>query len=88
MTARSNRDEQLVVKAAAKLVEDGMLVGIGTGTTISQLLPRPRPSLHRHLTCNRKAALKLGLSVQPFLEPPTTATWRSTAPGKSRQRFG
>jgi ribose 5-phosphate isomerase len=28
-----------VVKAAAKLVEGGMLVGIGTGTTISQLFP-------------------------------------------------
>lgn len=62
-----------MAKAAAKLVEGGMLVGIGTGTTISQLLPLlPGRDVVYIATSpiTEKAALKLGLSVQPFFEAP------------------
>jgi ribose 5-phosphate isomerase A len=72
MTVRSNREKQLAAEAAAKLVEGGMLVGIGTGTTISQLLPLlPGRDVVYIATspATEKAAMKLGLRVQPFRAP-------------------
>jgi ribose 5-phosphate isomerase len=57
-----------VAEAVAKLVAGGMLVGIGTGTTISQLLPLlPGRDVVYIATSpiTEMAALKLGLSVQP-----------------------
>src|SRR6516225_7031691 len=33
------REKQLAAEAAAELVEDGMLVGLGTGSTVAFLLP-------------------------------------------------
>jgi ribose 5-phosphate isomerase A len=72
MTARSDREKRLVAEAAAQLVEGGMLVGIGTGTTIGQLLPL-LPGRHvvyiATSPATEKAALKLGLSVRPFSAP-------------------
>ena len=58
-------------EAAAALVEDGMLVGLGTGSTVAYLLPA---LAHRRLDIRcvatsprtEKAASLLGLSVQPF----------------------
>lgn len=35
----SDREKQLAAEAAAELVEDGMLVGLGTGSTVAFLLP-------------------------------------------------
>ncbi len=58
---------------AAKLVEDGMRVGLGTGSTVAYLLP----ALARrgvHLRCvatspqTERAARELGLVVDPFEE--------------------
>lgn len=72
MTARRNREKQLVAEAAANVVEGGMLVGIGTGTTIGQLLPLlPGRDVVYIATspATEKAALKLGLSVRPFSAP-------------------
>ena len=33
------REKQLAAEAAVAIVEDGMLVGLGTGSTVSYLLP-------------------------------------------------
>jgi ribose 5-phosphate isomerase A len=35
----AGREKQVAAEAAAKLVEDGMLVGLGTGSTVAFLLP-------------------------------------------------
>src|SRR3989304_8007421 len=35
----SDREKQLAAEAAARLIEDGMLVGLGTGSTVGYLLP-------------------------------------------------
>lgn len=66
------RDQKLAVAvAAAALVEDGMTVGLGTGSTVEQLLP---PLAARGLTLRCVAtsprtegvARALGLAVEPF----------------------
>ena len=61
----------MAAQAAAQLVEDGMRVGLGSGTTVSYLLPA---LAGRHLsircvaTSERTAARarELGLTVEPF----------------------
>ena len=35
----NGREKQLAAEAAAELVEDGMRVGLGTGSTVAFLLP-------------------------------------------------
>jgi DeoR/GlpR family transcriptional regulator of sugar metabolism len=35
----TDQEKQLAAEAAAELVEDGMLVGLGTGSTVAFLLP-------------------------------------------------
>jgi ribose 5-phosphate isomerase A len=68
----STEHEKLVAaEAAALLVEDGMRVGLGTGTTVSYLLPalaRRGLSLRCVATSERTAkhAGELGLAVEPF----------------------
>jgi ribose 5-phosphate isomerase A len=68
----STEHEKLVAaEAAALLVEDGMRVGLGTGTTVSYLLPalaRRGLSLRCVATSERTAkhAGGLGLAVEPF----------------------
>src|SRR5262245_45210619 len=65
-------EKRLAAKAAAELVEDGMSVGLGTGTTVVHLLPALAA---RGLTlrcvatsvATEKQARSLGLSVEPFL---------------------
>lgn len=57
--------------AAAELVQDGMRVGLGTGTTVSFLLPalaRRNLSIRCVATSERTAARasELGLTVEPF----------------------
>jgi ribose 5-phosphate isomerase A len=66
-------EKRLVAEAAAELVEDGMSVGLGTGTTVAWLLPalaRRRLSLRCVATSPRTeaSARQLGLSVEPFGE--------------------
>lgn len=67
----SDREKQAAAEAAAELVEDGMLVGLGTGSTVGFLLPA---LAHRglELRCvatsvqTEKAARALGLRVASF----------------------
>ena len=64
-------EKRIAAEAAAALVEDGMRVGLGTGTTVAHLLP----ALARRglgLRCvatspaTEEAARALGLEVEPF----------------------
>jgi ribose 5-phosphate isomerase A len=70
-------EKRLAAEAAAELVEDGMLVGLGTGSTVGYLLPalahrgfRLRCVVTSHAT--ESAARQLGLAVESFsgLEAP------------------
>jgi ribose 5-phosphate isomerase A len=64
-------EKRIAAEAAAPLVEDGMRVGLGTGSTIAYLLPALAARRLR-LRCvatsrvTEEAALELGLSVEPF----------------------
>jgi ribose 5-phosphate isomerase A len=65
------REKQLAAEAAAEFVEDGMRVGLGTGSTVAFLLPalaRRGLSLRCVATslATEAAARELGLSVEPF----------------------
>jgi ribose 5-phosphate isomerase A len=64
-------EKRAAAEAAAELVQDGMSVGLGTGTTVAHFLP----ALARRdlgLTCvatspaTEEAARRVGLEVQPF----------------------
>ena len=65
-------EKQVAAEAAARLVEDGMTVGLGTGSTVAFLLPAL--AAHRlDLRCvatspaTETAARDLGLHVEPFV---------------------
>jgi ribose 5-phosphate isomerase A len=65
------QEKRAAAEAAALLVEDGMTVGLGTGTTVTYLLPalaRRRLSVRCVATSDRttRAAGGLGLAVEPF----------------------
>jgi len=65
------QEKRAAADAAALLVEDGMTVGLGTGTTVSYLLPalaRRGLSVRCVATSDRtaSAAAELGLAVEPF----------------------
>jgi ribose 5-phosphate isomerase A len=69
----SEREKRLAAEAAAELVEDGMLVGLGTGSTVAYFLPavaNRRLSVRCVATSpgTERAALELGLRVEPFSE--------------------
>jgi ribose 5-phosphate isomerase A len=70
----SHEDEKrLAAEAAAGLVEDGMLVGLGTGTTVAYFLPAlARRGLRLRCVATslqtETAARELGLHVEPFDE--------------------
>src|SRR6202161_94567 len=64
------REKQVAAEAAAELVEDGMTVGLGTGSTVAYLLPAlARRSLD--IICaatsprTEHAARELGLRIEP-----------------------
>jgi len=64
-------EKQLAAEAAAELVDDGMTIGLGTGTTVAYLLPalaRRRLSVRCVVTSpgTEGAARQLGLAVEPF----------------------
>jgi ribose 5-phosphate isomerase A len=68
---RIEREKQLAAEAAAALVESGMKVGLGTGTTVAYLLPAiasRKLDIHCVATSPRteKAATDLGIKVGPF----------------------
>jgi ribose 5-phosphate isomerase A len=67
----ADREKRLAAEAAAELVEDGMTVGLGTGSTVGFLLPAlARRGLRiRYVSTSlqtESAAVALGLSVEPF----------------------
>jgi ribose 5-phosphate isomerase A len=65
------REKRAAAEAAAELVEDGMAVGLGTGSTVAYLLPALAARGLR-LRCvatspqTERAARALGLVVEPF----------------------
>jgi ribose 5-phosphate isomerase A len=71
MRSEVEREKQRAAHAAAEMVEDGMTVGLGTGTTVAYLLPAVAArqlSLRCVTTSPRteQAAMKLGLRVERF----------------------
>ena len=90
-----DHEKRIAAEAAAALVEDGMRVGLGTGSTVAHLLPA---LARRELTlrcvatspATEQAARELGLEVEPFTGPTRSpsSTSRSTAPTRSRRRAG
>jgi ribose 5-phosphate isomerase A len=67
----TEREKRLAALAAAELVEDGMWVGLGTGTTVAHLLPA-LAALGLSIRCvatsarTELAARELGLAVEDF----------------------
>jgi ribose 5-phosphate isomerase A len=66
-------EKRLAAEAAAELVEDGMAVGLGTGTTVGHFLPAlARRGLRLRCVATslqtETAARELGLTVEPFDE--------------------
>jgi ribose 5-phosphate isomerase A len=72
MTIRDpEQEKQAVAAAAAALVEDGMLVGLGTGSTVGYLLEAlARRSLELRCVATsprtEAAGRELGLTIEPF----------------------
>jgi ribose 5-phosphate isomerase A len=67
----SDGEKRLAAEAAAELVEDGMRVGLGTGSTVAFLLPAiARRGLRVRCVATspatESAATELGLRVEPF----------------------
>jgi ribose 5-phosphate isomerase A len=64
-------EKQAAAEAASRLVEDGMTVGLGTGSTVAFLLP-PLAARNLSIRCvatspaTQSAAGELGLAVEPF----------------------
>jgi ribose 5-phosphate isomerase A len=64
-------EKQAAAEASARLVEDGMTVGLGTGSTVAYLLP-PLAARGLSIRCvatspaTESAARALGLQVEPF----------------------
>jgi ribose 5-phosphate isomerase A len=71
VTADTEREKHLAALAAASLVEDDMMIGLGTGTTVAHLLPLLAARRLR-ITCvatspaTEAAADNLGFRVIPF----------------------
>jgi ribose 5-phosphate isomerase A len=69
----SEDEKRLAAEAAAGLVEDGMAVGLGTGSTVAHLLP-VLAERELRIRCvatsprTESAARELGIPVQPFDE--------------------
>jgi ribose 5-phosphate isomerase A len=71
MLSGVEKEKQRAAQAAAQMVEDGMTVGLGTGTTVAYLLPAlatRQLSLRCVATSDRteQAATELGLRVERF----------------------
>jgi len=71
MLSEVEKEKRLAAHTAAQLVEDGMTVGLGTGTTVAYLLPAlaaRQLSLRCVATSPRteQAAITLGLRVERF----------------------
>jgi ribose 5-phosphate isomerase A len=68
----ADQEKKLAAEAAARLVEDGMRVGLGTGSTVAHLLPALAERGLSGLRCvatsvaTEEEARRLGLAVEPF----------------------
>jgi ribose 5-phosphate isomerase A len=71
---QTESQKRAAAEAAAELIEDGMRVGLGTGSTVAHLLPAIAHRGLRGLRCaatspaTESAALALGLEVEPLDE--------------------
>jgi ribose 5-phosphate isomerase A len=71
VSAASEGEKGVAARAAAELVENGMRVGLGTGSTVAHLL-QALAERHLEIRCvatsvaTEEAARRLGLPVQPF----------------------
>jgi ribose 5-phosphate isomerase A len=65
-------EKKLAAEAAAELVEDGMALGLGTGSTVAHLLPAIAARQLKDLRCvatsvaTEEQAKALGIPVEPF----------------------
>jgi ribose 5-phosphate isomerase A len=65
-------EKRLAAEAAAELIEDGMRVGLGTGSTVAHLLPAVAGRELKDLRCvatsvaTEDRARELGVPVEPF----------------------
>ena len=70
--ANLDAEKKLAAEAAAELVSDGMMVGLGTGSTVAHLLPALAARGLSGLRCvatsvaTEKHASELGIPVEPF----------------------
>jgi ribose 5-phosphate isomerase A len=71
VSAQTEAEKRLAAEAAAKLVEDGMAVGLGTGSTVAHLLPALADRA-LDIRCvatsaaTEDAARELGIAVEDF----------------------
>jgi ribose 5-phosphate isomerase A len=71
VSAASEGEKRAAARAAAGLVEDGMKVGLGTGSTVAHLLPA-LAERDLEIRCvatseaTERSARELGLAVEPF----------------------
>src|ERR1700752_2410650 len=69
--ADAEREKRAAAEAAAELVEDGMVVGLGTGSTVAHLLPA-LAARELDLRCvatspaTEREAREVGFRVEPF----------------------
>jgi len=72
LVAGADQEKKLAAEAAAALVEDGMRVGLGTGSTVAFLLPALAERGLRDIRCvatsvaTEEQARELGIAVEPF----------------------
>jgi ribose 5-phosphate isomerase A len=71
-SANLDSEKKLAAEAAADLVQDGMRVGLGTGSTVAHLLPAIAARQLKDLRCvatsvaTEEQAKELGIPVEPF----------------------
>jgi len=72
MSPDADSEKKLAAEAAAELVEDGMAVGLGTGSTVAHLLPAIAARGLSDIRCvatsvaTEEQARELGIPVEPF----------------------
>jgi ribose 5-phosphate isomerase A len=70
----ADAEKRLAAEAAAELVEDGMAVGLGTGSTVAHLLPALADRCLKGIRCvatsvaTERQARQLGIPVEEFSE--------------------
>jgi ribose 5-phosphate isomerase A len=70
--ANLDSEKKVAAEAAAELIEDGMRVGLGTGSTVAHLLPAIAARQLHDLRCvatsvaTEEQAAELGIPVEPF----------------------